>query len=92
MKQNRESIIRENLHFRDNWHFLLDIDDPRTHYALRVVQMIATIIIFLLTYLQHVVVINFQSAGANDALTMFQGIANQSNNYYFNQGSNLFSF
>ncbi|EFO70154.1 hypothetical protein HMPREF9211_0604 [Lactobacillus iners LactinV 01V1-a] len=46
MKQNRESIIRENLHFRDNLHFLLDIDDPRTHYALRVVQMIATIIIF----------------------------------------------
>ncbi|EFO70134.1 hypothetical protein HMPREF9211_0605 [Lactobacillus iners LactinV 01V1-a] len=42
--------------------------------------------------MQHVVVINFQSAGANDALTMFQGIANQSNNYYFNQGSNLFSF
>lgn len=92
MKQTRESIIRENLHFRDNLHFMLDIDDPRTHYVLRVVQMIATIIIFLLTYLQHVVVINFQSAGANDALTMFQGIANQSNNYYFNQGSDLFSF
>jgi hypothetical protein len=92
MKQTRESIIRENLHFRDNLHFMLDIDDPRTHYVLRVVQMIATIIIFLLTYLQHVVVINFQSAGANDALTMFQGIANKSNNYYFNQGSDLFSF
>lgn len=92
MKQTRESIIRENLHFRDNLHFMLDIDDPRTHYVLRVVQMIATIIIFLLTYSQHVVVINFQSAGANDALTMFQGIANKSNNYYFNQGSDLFSF
>lgn len=46
MKQTRESIIRENLHFRDNLHFMLDIDDPRTHYVLRVVQMIATIIIF----------------------------------------------
>ena len=59
--------------------------------ALKAIQFGAAMIMFLATYMRQVVVINFQSTGAQDSLKIIQGAAAQANNVYANQGINAIS-
>lgn len=56
--------------------------------ALKALQFGAAMVMFLSTYMRQVVVINFQSAGAQDSLKIIQGAAAQTNNAYATQGAN----
>ena len=59
--------------------------------VLKALQFGAAMIMFLSTYMRQVVVINFQSAGAQDSLKIIQGAAAQTNNTYATQGANALS-
>lgn len=59
--------------------------------VLKALQFGAAMVMFLSTYMRQVVVINFQSAGAQDSLKIIQGAAAQTNNAYATQGANALS-
>lgn len=56
---------------------------------LKAIQLGASMVMFLSTYMRQVVVINFQNAGSQDSLKLIQGAAAQTNNAYATQGANL---
>ena len=55
---------------------------------LKAIQMGASLILFLATYMRQVVSINFQTAGSQDALNLLQGAAASTNNAYAAEGAN----
>lgn len=56
---------------------------------LKALQLGASMLMFLSTYMRQVVVINFQTAGSQDSLKILQGAAAQTNNAYATQGANI---
>lgn len=60
----------------------------RTLNLLKAIQIGASLILFLATYMRQVVSINFQTAGSQDALNLLQGAAASTNNAYATEGAN----
>lgn len=56
---------------------------------LKALQLGASMVMFLATYMRQVVTINFQGAGSADSLKIIQGAASQVNNAYASQGASL---
>ncbi|MBP2058178.1 phosphatidylglycerophosphate synthase [Lactobacillus colini] len=55
---------------------------------LKAIQIGASLLLFLATYMRQVVSINFQTAGSQDALNLLQGAAASTNNAYAAEGAN----
>lgn len=55
---------------------------------LKAIQIGASLLLFLATYMRQVVSINFQTAGSQDALNLLQGAAANTNNVYAAEGAN----
>ena len=61
----------------------------KTLHLLKALQLGASMIMFLSTYMRQVVTINFQTTGSQDMLKMLQGAAASTNNVYAAQGANV---